>query len=312
MAKKKQDIISNNTVQEIIWNSVFDLFITYIKDTTDENKKVFSEKFNEYLKQEISKLKKSAQYNILVIFDNDSLSNWHSDRVYRSLKNFDVSKPLMLILHSGGGYAGPAYLTGKICKQFSNKNFIVVVPRYAKSAATLLSCGADEIHMGKLSELGPIDPQINNMPTLGLKNSVEHIAELVSNSPKSSEMFARYLALTVEPISIGHYERVAESAAQYAIRLLEKKRDLLVKEPAEIAAKLVYGYKDHGFVIDQEEAEIIFGDRVLKKDTEEYNLGDGIYGLLSRLDNLASIVNHKFSFVGDITTESIILSKKKK
>jgi len=37
----------------------------------------------------------------------------------------------------------------------------VVVPRTAKSAATLLAIGADEIHMGPLGQLGAgIDPQM--------------------------------------------------------------------------------------------------------------------------------------------------------
>ncbi|MDD4409085.1 MAG: hypothetical protein PHW52_00335 [Candidatus Pacebacteria bacterium] len=309
---------SNNTQdkkelkKEIIWNDVLNIFILYIKDSSDENKKLFLEKFNEYLNQEVKKQAKSNEYNILVLFDNASLSNTHSDKIYRSLNKLDRTKPLILVIHSGGGYPGPAYLIGKLCKQFSDKKFIAVVPRYAKSAATLLSCGADEIHMGKLSELGPIDPQINNMPTLGLKNSVEHIAELVGNNPKSSEMFARYLALTIEPISIGHYERVAESAAQYAIRLLEKKKDLLIKDPGEIATRLVYGYKDHSFVIDQEEAETIFGDKVLKKDTDEYKIGDCIYSLLSRIENLTNLIDYKFSFIGELMIDSIFLEKKPK
>jgi ClpP class serine protease len=36
----------------------------------------------------------------------------------------------------------------------------VIVPNIAKSAATLFALGADEILMGYLSELGPIDPQV--------------------------------------------------------------------------------------------------------------------------------------------------------
>lgn len=88
------------------------------------------------------------------------------------------------------------------------------------------------------------------MPALGLKNSIEHITDLVSKNPKSSEMFAKYLELTVEPVQIGYYERVAESAVQYAERLLEKHKSTLSSDPSIIAKKLVYGYKDHGFVID--------------------------------------------------------------
>jgi hypothetical protein len=41
-----------------------------------------------------------------------------------------------------------------------NKKLRVIVPNIAKSAATLFALGADEILMGYLSELGPIDPQV--------------------------------------------------------------------------------------------------------------------------------------------------------
>jgi ClpP class serine protease len=40
------------------------------------------------------------------------------------------------------------------------RRLVVVVPDQAKSAATLIALGADEILMGPASDLGPIDPQI--------------------------------------------------------------------------------------------------------------------------------------------------------
>lgn len=39
----------------------------------------------------------------------------------------------------------------------------------------MLALGADEIHTGIISELGPIDPQIGDYPALGLGAAVEHI-----------------------------------------------------------------------------------------------------------------------------------------
>ncbi len=63
---------------------------------------------------------------------------------------------------------------------------MVSVPRRAKSAATLISLG-DEIHMGELSELGPIDPQVGKprLPVLSLRSSaLECIATLCKNIPK--------------------------------------------------------------------------------------------------------------------------------
>lgn len=46
-----------------------------------------------------------------------------------------------------------------MCRDHS-KEFRVIVPNSAKSAATMLALASDEILMGYLSEIGPIDPQI--------------------------------------------------------------------------------------------------------------------------------------------------------
>jgi len=320
MKKKIKKVVSEKEIskkveKEIKSDDLFDAFIKgYGKDASEESKKLFSTIFPEYIKQELSKHADVSKYNILVLFDNTILVKGDSDQIYRAVTGFkDASKPLLLILLSGGGEPGSAYLIGRLCREFSNGNkFITVVPRHAKSAATLLACAADEIHMGSLSELGPIDPQINRMPALGLKNSIEHIADLVSKNPGSSEMFARYLKLTVEPVQIGYYERVAESAVQYAERLLEKHKTSLISEPAIIAYKLVYGYKDHGFVIDKEEAVSVFGDKTIKCNTAEYEIGNTIYNILSKIENLADILDYNFYFIGSLDSSPNFVKKRRK
>lgn len=292
-------------------NSFFDC---YTKEApTDEAKKLFNDQLSSFLKQEVGVLEKAGDYNILVLYDNIMMVKADSDRIYNAINSFkDKTKPILLIILSGGGEPASAYLIGKLCQEFCNGNFTVVVPRYAKSAATLLSCAANEIHMGSLSELGPIDPQIKGMPTLGLKNSIEHIAELVSNNTGSSEMFARYLQRTVEPIQIGYYERVAESAMQYAEKLLDKNKGKLSSTPKEIAKKLVYGYKDHGFVIDKEEAVEIFGKEIIKSNTPEYRIGNSIYGTLSRIERWAEDLKNNFYYIGSLDSAPEIWAKPKK
>lgn len=318
MAKKKTAPKTNLEVKEESKLRMVDLvdpfFDCYTKETpTDEDKKFFSEKLRSFLWQEVGSLEIASSYNILVLYDNIMMVKADSDRIYNAINSFeDKTKPILLIILSGGGEPASAYLIGKLCQEFCNGNFTIVVPRYAKSAATLLSCGANEIHMGSLSELGPIDPQIKGMPTLGLKNSIEHIAELVSNSPGSSEMFARYLQRTVEPIQIGYYERVAESAVQYAEKLLEKNKRKLPSTPKEVARKLVYGYKDHGFVIDKEEAADIFGKEIIKNNTSEYQIGNLVYSILSRVERWAEGLMHNFYYIGSLDSAPEIWPKPKK
>lgn len=275
----------------------------YGENSTGQGKSEFQELLTKFLKQEINKHHCASVYNILILFDNTTLIKSDSDQIYRAVNKFNNKKPLLLVLQSKGGDPGSAYLMGKLCQEFSNNKFVVVVPRYAKSAATLLACAASEIHMGSLSELGPIDPQIDKMPALGLKNSIEHLADLVSKKPGSAEMFSQYLKLSIDPVQIGYYERVAESAYQYAQRLLKHNKSLDNKtefDINEIAKTLVYDYKDHGFVIDKSEAATIFGNGIVKCNTEEYQLGNMLYNIFDEIEDVSKILNYKFYFIGSV------------
>jgi ClpP class serine protease len=237
-------------------------------------------------------------YNILILHDEGTMLKADADHIYSAAKSFKESKPILLILYSSGGVIASAYLIGKLCREYSKGKFVVVVPRQAKSAATLLCCAADEIHMGSLSELGPIDPQIDELPALGLKASVNHICDLVKEYPNSSEMFAKYLSSSLNPVQLGYYERVAESAAQYAERLLKTHILNLDKSPDEIAKTLVYSYKDHGFVIDKNEASDIFSSKTIKINTAEYLFGNTIYEKLIFISRISKIFNHYFYLIG--------------
>ncbi len=287
------------------------LIDAYSSDSDDDKKNVFFKTFKLYLLQEINKFKCINNYNLVILFDDTTMMKSDADKIYNAVTTFDKKKPMLMILLSGGGVAGSAYLIGKLCREYSNGKFIVVVPRYAKSAATLLCCAANEIHMGSLSELGPIDPQINGLPALGLKNSIEHIAQLVKDNPSSGEMFAKYLHMSIEPIQIGYYERVAESAMQYAENLLNTHKKDLPKEPQIIANELVYKYKDHGFVIDKSEATKILGDTIVKHNTEEYDLGNSVYQFLEYVSRFANIMKHNFYFIGGVDSEPTLTERRK-
>ena len=105
------------------------------------------------------------QYCVLAIFEpDDSIGDFELDRVYSGLTklNADRGRDVLLVLHTRGGSIEAAYQISKLCHAQRRDRFIVVVPRLAKSAGTLAALGADEIHMGPLSQLGPIDPQLGS------------------------------------------------------------------------------------------------------------------------------------------------------
>ena len=75
------------------------------------------------------------------------------------LLNIGDVETLNVILHSPGGDGTVVEKFVGLCRA-QCKKFRVIIPNEAKSAATLISLGADEIIMGPPSELGPIDAQI--------------------------------------------------------------------------------------------------------------------------------------------------------
>lgn len=247
------------------------------------------QQFKKHILKIISRHPVSKKYLLLFLYDeNNGINEKMTDKIYNAIPP-NNDKPILLVLHSKGGEIEPAYLISKACVEKS-PNFIVVIPRRAKSAATLISLGASEIHMGSMSELGPIDPQFGNLPALGLSSSLESIAKIVSKYPKSSDMFAKYLSDKLNLSLLGYFERVSESAKQYAQRLLEGKST--PKDIADISHALVYEYKDHSFVIDKDEAKKYLGD-VIKINSEEYKFANDIHKFMSNLNWVAGLFKDK-------------------
>lgn len=66
-----------------------------------------------------------------------------------------------LMISSPGGFPESAERFVSVCRAFADGGkFSVLVPGLAKSAATMIAFGADEIIMSEVSELGPVDPQV--------------------------------------------------------------------------------------------------------------------------------------------------------
>ncbi len=103
------------------------------------------------------------------INDNDSL------QIEDLLRIPNAHQGLDLILNTGGGYAISAERIINVCKTYASKSslneFRVIVPKLAKSAATMVSLGSDKILLCDNAELGPIDPQLILTDNKGMKFS---------------------------------------------------------------------------------------------------------------------------------------------
>ncbi|MBM6583996.1 hypothetical protein ILT44_27735 [Microvirga sp. BT689] len=293
--RKKVDVVDNNegAAPNMDWISAVQA------GDEDEIKKSVSATISNVLSKN-----GLQRYTTLFLFDDcNSISNYHADRIYRAAsKNRDDGKDILLILQSAGGSIEPAYLISKTLKRLAKEKFSVAIPRRAKSAATLISLGADEIHMGLMSQLGPIDPQFGGLPALALGNALDVIAELTSRFPTASDMLSKYLTDNLSPRTLGYFQRVSESAVQYAERLLTSKGLPNGKTPHQVADHLVNHYKDHGFVIDIDESRELLGSGMIKDGTPEYLAADELFDFLDFFSfTLRYFQGKRFYLVGDVT-----------
>jgi len=283
---------------------IFRQFFELIQDGEgEENQKEISELISQHVNALINE-STLKEYNVVFLYDDYSfIKNSHANKIYNAVTNFENKNNIFLILDSRGGSVEPAYLISKTCKKLSNEKFVVAVPRKAKSAASLICLGADEIHMGLMSELGPIDPQINGIPALGLSNALKVVAELANKYPGAADMFANYLKEKLFLPHLGYFERLCESSIQYAKRLLQGKKFSSGKNVDFLANHFVNHYKDHSFVIDSDEVTELLGENMVKLNTKEYQLANRIYQFFDFITVMIRFMRKKeFSFVGSINT----------
>ncbi len=85
-----------------------------------------------------------------------------ADILEEALRQFDPQDPrgLTMVLNAPGGDGLAAERIVRVCRTYSRGDFEVIIPRMAKSAATMICFGANRIWMSETAELGPVDPQV--------------------------------------------------------------------------------------------------------------------------------------------------------
>jgi len=187
-----------------------------------------------------------------------------------------------LWLESGGGDAHSAYKLA-LMLQHASAHIRVVIPDFAKSAATLLSLVGDEIYMAPGADLGPLDAQVPEegslagaISALNIARAADELAreavdlaieggkKIVSDMRLSradtlnamldfSAKFSEPLVRQLDPRIVSEANDLLRITVRYAERLL---RDKTAPGRARtIAHSLVEAFPSHGFVISREDAE---------------------------------------------------------
>ena len=80
-------------------------------------------------------------------FFRQGLIYFLATQFFRAQDSLPKKEKIALVIESPGGSAKSAFQLAMLLKRHCG-GFVAVVPRYAKSAATLLALGADEIILG--------------------------------------------------------------------------------------------------------------------------------------------------------------------
>lgn len=192
------------------------------------------------------------------------------------------SNKALLVLSTPGGDPHAGFRIARAL-QHTYDQFDALVPRYCKSAGTLLVVGASTLFLDDMSELGPLDIQVRKNDEIDGRNSGLDILQAVGHlSGRAMETFRSHLVeltraglstrvasdistkLTtglfepifaqIDPMKLAEMQRATEIAFAYGGRLNSKSANL---RPDGLA-RLVVGYPSHGFVIDRKEAREIF------------------------------------------------------
>ena len=209
-------------------------------------------------------------------------------RLAKSLEQLGKQERLSILVESPGGDIDCAFRSVRILRH-QTSDVEVLVPRYAKSAATFFCLAADTIYMGRDAELGPLDTQLRDP-----RGSVRPRSAL--NAFKSLEYLRQYLLETldqvvvtlmmhggmdipfaleaarplvadivtplyqqVDPHELGEARRSLAVGEEYSKMVMGRYsyRNLSEREIEKIVRTLVWEYPSHGFIIDLEEAKRI-------------------------------------------------------
>src|SRR6185369_8350603 len=105
--------------------------------------------------------------NLLGVPVSSSISIDDSEAVLRAIRLTPPEQPIDVILHTPGGLVLAAEQIAKALVERKGK-VTVFVPHYAMSGGTLIALAADEVVMDANAVLGPVDPQLGDMPAASI------------------------------------------------------------------------------------------------------------------------------------------------
>jgi len=204
--------------------------------------------FKEKGEELLSTIGESRKVTVMPLFYsmNRFIAKPDVDTICERLSSIGERTKMDAILFSAGGDPDQAYLIATMLQEYAKEKLTIIVPRYAKSAATLLACSADEVVVGPASELGPIDPVIE-VPETRRYVPVQSLIELIEMIGKGSmaKEVVEEILKRIPVIELGDYRRLTEHIEDLAGKLLSRRMFKGQQDKAVEIAKKLCAFKSH-------------------------------------------------------------------
>jgi ATP-dependent protease ClpP protease subunit len=214
---------------------------------------------------------------------------------YEHLQSIKKVEKIDLFLYTRGGHTLAPNRIVHLLREFCEK-LSVLIPFRAYSAGTTLALGSDEIVMGSMGELGPVDPSVTNdfNPLIDDKDpkkghipiSVEDVSAYMTlikekglSDPSVFSVGLKALTDRIHPLALGNVHRQYLLIRTLSKRLLElhmkgeKEKEKIEKIVETLTEKLYY----HGYQISRHEAKEIIGLNVIYPPEKAENLMSELY-----------------------------------
>ena len=230
----------------------------------------YADNADRYERQElIREYERETPCRLVVMIDEISEASitYFEDLIYDA--NPEADFHLMLASPGGDGEAAVRLVKSM---QSRCKELTVIVPTYAKSAATLIALGAHHIMMAPFSDLGPIDPQIMTgrgyVAAKDIIRAFEYATEKVKEAPDTYPIHALMLR-EVSGLLVREARTALDSSDALLIAALRSNTDIDPIRADELAGSLknllIDREQHHGALFSADDAETA-GLPVLKPD----------------------------------------------
>jgi hypothetical protein len=213
----------------------------------------------------IKELNKKLGGTLITYFNNPRGSVCHDDvlALFELLEKIGHQQKIYLFIKSSGGNGQASLRLVNLLRQYCEK-VIAVIPLECASAATMITLGANEIYMGPMAYLTPVDTSLthalspidrdNDRVSVSLDELTRVVRLWQSQKSDKSENPYQQLFQHVHPLVIGAVDRAESLSIMLCKELLayhikdEKTQD-------RIANALNAKYPSHGYPILFEEAK---------------------------------------------------------